>query len=69
MAHFLIAFYDEDSGNSQKLVEAETKEKALEVFFAQGVSHYSKDHEGYAFFKEDFFDAQCPMGSIYEIQE
>lgn len=69
LARFLIAFYNDETGNSQKLIEAETETQALEVFFNEGVPVYSADDEGFAFFKDDFFDAQTPMGAIYEIQE
>lgn len=46
----------------------DSRESALRFFFNQYVSQgYSKDNEGFSYFKEDFLDAENPLGSILEV--
>ena len=68
MPQYAVAFHDPQSGCSLKLVQAEDRAAALRQFFDQGVEGYSQDAEGWAWFREDFEDAECPSGSIAEIQ-
>ena len=68
LARFVIAHHSESSGNTQKIVEIETKEAALRFYFDNFVDEdYSADAEGFAYFKDDFFDEEKPHGSIIEI--
>jgi hypothetical protein len=44
------------------------RDSALRFFFNQYVtSGYTQDSEGFSYFKEDFSDAENPLGSIQEI--
>ncbi len=69
MPKYIIANYSDSQGVKVTQVEAEDRNVALKCFFEDSVSEYSKDAEGFAFFKEDFFDLECPLGDILEVEE
>ncbi len=67
MPKFAIAFIApaENSQLKHRIVESEDQESALKSFFSEETSdYYSNDDQGYYYFKEDFFDATAPSGSI-----
>jgi tellurite resistance protein len=67
MPKFSIAFVapEQNSRLKHKIVEGADQDAALKTFFTEEVSeHYSADEQGYYYFKEDFFDAAIPSGSI-----
>ncbi len=66
MPQYTIAFYSDLAGVNQKRVEAESREKALRLFFDKYVDGYSKNDEGFAYFRDDFDDADRPIGSLLE---
>ncbi len=68
MPRYSIAFWSKSSQLMHKIVEMDTKEAALRVFFQNFVDgEYSKDEEGYAYFREDFDDSDSPSGNVIEI--
>lgn len=67
MALFCVAFCDDLKGVRQELIEESSAELALRKFFAQGIDGYTPNAEGFTYFKEDFFDAEKPLGSVLEI--
>lgn len=68
MPRYSIAFITPESALLHQVVEMDSRESALRFFFNQFVaSDYTKDAEGYSYFKEDFSDPVSPMGSILEL--
>ena len=68
MPRYAIAFVSPKSSIIHHVVEMDSRESALRFFFNSFVdTEYSKDAEGYSYFKEDFADPKAPMGSILEI--
>lgn len=67
MSRFVISFYSDAQGVYSKVLEAPSKEEALRSFFDFFVADYSKDSEGFAWFREDFFDDDRPLGAILEL--
>lgn len=67
MPRFVIAEYNEAQGVVQRVLEASTPEEALRMYFDNYVTSFSKNDEGFTYFKEDFFDKNCPFGSIIEV--
>jgi hypothetical protein len=68
MPRYAIAFISPKPSLLHQVVEMDSRESALRFFFNQYVSQgYSKDNEGFSYFKEDFQDAENPLGSILEI--
>lgn len=68
MPKYSIAFITPAPSLVHQVVEMDSQESALRFFFNQFVSAgYSKDNEGYNYFKEDFVDADAPLGSILEL--
>ena len=68
MPRYAIAFASSQPGIIHQLVEMDSRESALRFFFNQHVGDgYSKDAEGYSYFKEDFSDPEHPLGSILEV--
>ncbi len=66
MPQYSIAFFSDLTGVCLKQVEAETREKALRLFFDKHVSGYTRDDEGFVYFREDFEDADRPLGAMLE---
>lgn len=68
MPRYSIAFITPKPALIHQVVEMDSRDSALRFFFNQFVaSGYSKDSEGFSYFKEDFSDAENPLGSILEI--
>jgi hypothetical protein len=66
MPQYTIAFFSDQTGICQKKVEAESREKALRLFFDKNTTGYSQNDEGFVYFCEDFEDADRPLGAILE---
>ena len=64
MNRFAVCFYSDSLGQIFKILEAENRDEVLKLFFDEFVSGYTKDSEGFAWFKDDFFDNKMPMGVI-----
>ncbi|HSQ43198.1 MAG TPA: hypothetical protein VLM37_13040 [Fibrobacteraceae bacterium] len=69
MPRFVLSFFSEVQGLRSQLLEAETQDAALRLFFEQDAMDYSKNNEGFSYFREDFFDESRPLGSIVEIPD
>jgi hypothetical protein len=68
MPKYAIAFASQKPAIIHHVVEMDTRESALRFFFNQYVGDgYSKDAEGFSYFKEDFSDPENPLGSILEL--
>jgi hypothetical protein len=70
MPKFSIAFITPEKKNMlrHRIIESAEKEIALRQFFNEEiVRFYSKDDQGYFYFKEDFFDSSDASGSIVEL--
>lgn len=68
MPKYAIAFAAQKPTLLHQVVEMDSRESALRFFFNQFVSEgYSKDAEGFSYFKEDFADPENPSGSIIEV--
>jgi len=68
MPRYAIAFVTAKSALLHKLVEMDSHEAALRFFFKNHVGDaYTPDDEGYGYFKDDFTNAENPMGSILEV--
>lgn len=68
MPKYAIAFVSSKPSVVHHVVEMDSRETALRFFFNQFVGDgYSKDAEGFSYFKEDFSDPENPLGSILEI--
>jgi hypothetical protein len=68
MPRYSIAFITPKPSLIHQVVEMDSRDSALRFFFNQFVSHgYSQDSEGFSYFKEDFGDAENPLGSMLEI--
>jgi len=67
MPRFVISFFTDSQGIRSQVIEAETRDLALHRFFDEHVVDYSKDSEGFAYFREDFEDSDRPLGSIVEL--
>lgn len=68
MPRYAIAFYSPKPALIHQVVEMDSRDSALRYFFNTYVKEgYSQDTEGFSYFKEDFADAQEPMGNILEI--
>jgi hypothetical protein len=68
MPRYAIAFITPKPSLVHHVVEMDSRDSALRFFFNQFVTNgYSKDSEGFNYFKEDFSDAENPLGSIVEI--
>ena len=68
MKRFVISYFSNARGNLSHLVEADSQDAALRIFFDKYVNDYSKDHEGFAYFREDFTDPDRPMGAAVEVE-
>lgn len=67
MNRYAIAFYSEESGMIQKVVEMKSEKDALRTFFDRYVDAYSKDDTGFAYFCDDFYDNGRPAGAVSKI--
>ncbi len=68
MPKYAIAFITPKPSLVHQVVEMDSRESALRLYFNQFItSGYSQDSEGFSYFKEDFFDAENPLGSILEL--
>jgi len=68
MPRYSIAFITPKPTLLHQVVEMDSRDSALRFFFNQYVtSGYTQDSEGFSYFKEDFSDAENPLGSILEI--
>ena len=69
MPKYAIAFVTPKPSLVHQVVEMDSRESALRLFFNQHITHgYTQDAEGFSYFKEDFSDPENPLGSILEIQ-
>ena len=50
------------------MIEAENSDLALRNFFDNQEGCYSKDSEGFSYFKDDFFDGERPLGALLPIE-
>jgi len=66
MPQFTIAFFSDLSGVCLKKIDADSREKALRLFFDKHVTGYSQNDEGFVYFREDFEDADRPLGAMLE---
>jgi hypothetical protein len=67
MTRFAVCFYSDSLGQVFKILEEKDRDAVLKLFFEEFISGYSQDSEGFAWFKDDFFDTKVPMGVIEEI--
>ena len=67
MPRFIVSFFSDSQGIRSHLVEADSKDLALRRFFDEHVADYSKDSEGFAYFREDFGDSDRPLGAMVEL--
>ena len=68
MPKYAIAFISPKPSLIHQVLEMDSRDAALRFFFNQYVMQgYSKDAEGYSYFKEDFQDGDSPLGSILEV--
>lgn len=67
MPRFAIATYSDQSGVQLRLVESDTKEAALRVYFQKYVQDYTPNEEGFSYFRDDFNDPDRPLGSFLEV--
>jgi hypothetical protein len=68
MPKYAIAFASQKPAIIHQVVELDSRDAALRFFFNQFVGDgYSKDAEGFSYFKEDFSDPENPLGSILEV--
>ena len=65
--NFLICWFDDNNGIISKTIEAESEVKALRMFFLHYIVGYTKDDEGFAYFRDDFYDPARPYGAIFAI--
>jgi hypothetical protein len=69
MPRYSIAFVTSKPSLIHYLVSMDSREAALLFFFKQYVSEdYSQDDEGFAYFRDDFFNPETPMGSVLEVE-
>lgn len=65
MPNYSIAFKTPDGHFIHESVETENEEAALRSFFFKYIDQqYSKDEEGFSYFKEDFDDPESPAGTL-----
>lgn len=69
MPRYVLSFYSDREGVFSKILEAPSKDEAKRLFFDLFVSDYSKDAEGYAWFREDFDDEDKPLGALQELND
>lgn len=68
MPKYAVAFAATKPALIHQVVEMDSREAALRFFFNTYVGDgYSKDAEGFSYFKEDFADPDSPLGSIIEV--
>lgn len=67
MPRYALSFYSDRLGVISKVLEANSKDEAMKTFFDLFIADYSKDLEGFAWFKEDFEDPDKPLGAVQEI--
>jgi hypothetical protein len=69
MPRYAIAFVTAKPALVHQLVEMDSREAAMRVFFTRYAASqgYTDDNEGYAYFLEDFNNPEEPMGSITEV--
>lgn len=68
MPKYAIAFAATKPAVIHQVVEMDSREAALRFFFNTYVGDgYSKDSEGFSYFKEDFSDPENPLGNIIEV--
>lgn len=67
MPRYAVAYHSVGSGTLLKVLEADSREQALRLFFDRYTTGYSKDPEGFAYFQEDFDDLEHPAGALTEI--
>lgn len=69
MPKYCIAFKTSEGPFLHHVVETDTPEIALRFFFNEyaPTSNYTKDEEGFSYFREDFSDSDNPQGSIIPI--
>jgi len=67
MQRYAVTFFSDSVGISLQVIEAESRDLALRSFFDSHVTGYTKDNEGFAYFREDFNDADRPMGAVLEL--
>jgi hypothetical protein len=67
MPRFAVSFFSDLHGMQATLVDASDREGALKKFFEKEVKEYTKNGEGFAYFKEDFQDDTRPLGAVVEI--
>ncbi len=67
MPKFSVVFIapEEKKQLKHKILEAADQDEALRTFFdEEAKTFYSEDEQGFFYFKEDFFYAESPSGSI-----
>jgi hypothetical protein len=70
MPKFSIAFISPGNNLMHRITEAADQDAALRVFFDEiNLASYSRDDEGYAYFKEDFFETKPRNGSVIPLEE
>jgi hypothetical protein len=69
MPKYAIAFVTSKPVLIHHLVALDSREAALRFFFKQYLGDaYSQDEEGFTYFKDDFFNADSPMGHVLEVE-
>lgn len=70
MPRYAIAFMTAKPSLIHHFVDMDSRESALRFFFQNYVGDaYSQDEEGFSYFKEDFFQADPPMGHVLEVEK
>jgi hypothetical protein len=65
MPRFSIAFISPGGNLMHRTVESPGEDEALRAFFNEiNLASYTRDDEGYNYFKEDFFEAKPRNGSL-----
>jgi hypothetical protein len=69
MPKFCIAFISPGNNLMHRVVEGTDEDTALRNFFNEiNLASYSRDDEGFACFKEDFFETKPRSGSLLPLE-
>lgn len=67
MSRYACSFFSDARGQIAAIVEASSSEEALRRFFDAHIEDYTRNAEGFVYFREDFMDETRPLGVILEI--
>ena len=67
---YSIAFISPGNNLMHRIIEAPDQDKALRHFFDEiNLASYSRDDDGFYYFREDFFETKPKSGSILELPD